>query len=258
MQELEVKVLDIDVDAVQRCLLDQGWKFTGDYEQKVYVFDLPSIGSVYKDLLDFTQSDKMAYSYGREILLEKIQYFLDFAKQISHDSLQFDVDSLKKMSVDQLVTWLHSDWLKELVSKYGYNPYRWVRLRQTGKKTTLTVKSIANPLKKPDVLQEVQEYEVEVENLQDSLDILKAMGFCYRNYQQKRRISFEKGDAECAIDFWPKLSPYLEIEAKDAKSIQAILTSLDLSEHQVLSCNVEEIYKMNGFDIYAYRSLIDS
>ena len=45
-------------------------------------------------------------------------------------------------------------------------------------------------------------------------DILKELGYNYRNYQENYRIIYSLDDVEISIDSWPLIPTYAEIEGK--------------------------------------------
>lgn len=254
-KETEIKVLNIDVTDIQQRLIDNKWKKISDCVQKVYVFDMISIPGVYHDILSLISSNQMKYPYGIDIVREKAKELFKAMQQTSQNKTLYSVDFYDMDDVS-LVDFICSSKVEKMVSQFNFNPYKWIRLRQNGEQTTLTVKSINNPNKKTDDIQDVNEYEIIVDSLESTLSMLNAMGFYHRNYQEKRRILFKKEEIECAIDFWPLLAPYLEIEAKTVHEINETITQLSLEKLMIVSCNVDEIYLKKGIDIYSYRNLM--
>ncbi len=93
-------------------------------------------------------------------------------------------------------------------------PNRWVRLRSDGIKTTLTVKEIES-----NAIDGTKEWEVTVSDIDEVLIILEKIGIKPRGYQENRREEYELEGAQVVIDYWPKLSPYIEIEAGDSSAV---------------------------------------
>ena len=92
----------------------------------------------------------------------------------------------------------------------------WVRLRTDGQKTTLAFKQrmgigthdgTSND-------QGMKEIEIVVDDFEKTTEILSAIGFVEKFYQENKRIRWAKGTTEFDIDIWPRLNPYLEIEAQ--------------------------------------------
>ena len=96
---------------------------------------------------------------------------------------------------------------------------------------------------------------MEVPSIESGNSILEQLGFSFRNYQEKNRITYIFNDTEIDIDSWPLIPPYLEIEGESDEQINSILKELDLSDKEMISCNTADVYKKYGIDIYQYREL---
>lgn len=120
----------------------------------------------------------------------------------------------------------------------------WVRLRTNGKQTTLTVKQISH-----DGVDGTAEWEVEVSDFDVTLDILKKSGLQPKGYQENRRTEFKLDGAMLSIDYWPRLSPYLEIEAKDKKTVEAIAEKLGHEKTDLVGDNTDKLYLRQGVNL---------
>ena len=143
--------------------------------------------------------------------------------------------------------------LNDFLKKFHNNSKKWIRLRKTNKKTTLTVKHILED--NGSNIQQMLETEMVVPSLEAANEFLKALGFSYKSYQEKRRISYILKNHEIDIDTWPGLSTYMEIEGESEEDIQEILVLLGYSMKDTISCTVDEIYKKRGIDILNIREL---
>ena len=85
--------------------------------------------------------------------------------------------------------------------------------------------------------------------------MLEELGLAYRNYQEKRRITYLIDGIEVDIDFWPMIPPYMEIEAESKEEIDGIIEKLGLTDLDIVSCNTEDVYKKYDIDIYEYSEL---
>ena len=65
-------------------------------------------------------------------------------------------------------------------------PDRWVRLRSDGKQATLTVKEIT-----ADTIDGTHEWEVEVSDMETTLEILAKIGIKPRGYQENKRQEYD-------------------------------------------------------------------
>ena len=109
----------------------------------------------------------------------------------------------------------------ELQRRYVYDfipkvDNKWIRLRTNGKKTTLTIKEVADNT----TASGTKELEVEVSSFDDTNKILNELGYIPRNYQENNRITYTLDDVEIDIDSWPLIPTYVEIEGKDEESIK--------------------------------------
>jgi adenylate cyclase, class 2 len=93
---------------------------------------------------------------------------------------------------------------------YDFNPMRpdaWIRLRDDGQQSTLTIKE-----RSADTVDGTKELEVVVSSFEDMNAIMERLGYTSRLYQENRRRSFVLDDVQIEIDEWPMIPPYLEIE----------------------------------------------
>lgn len=120
----------------------------------------------------------------------------------------------------------------------------WVRLRTNGKEATLTVKEI-----KKDTIDGTSEWEVVVSDFDTTLAILQKSGLQPKGYQENRRVEFSLGDAMLSIDYWPKLRPYLEIEAKDTGAVEQIAEQLGYDKSELVGDNTMKLYAREGIDL---------
>lgn len=124
------------------------------------------------------------------------------------------------------------------------NENSWIRLRDNGQKTTLTIKKI-----KHDHIDGTKELEVEVSHFDDMHAILQKLGYHAKAYQENKRESYTLGTVELEIDSWPKIPPYLEIEAKSIKQVEKIVKLLGYTMEDTTSINTKKIYKQHGIDL---------
>lgn len=264
--EKEIKVLDINPDEIMQRLDEKGAKKVGDTVQRIFVYDLPSISSRYYDSTKQLSEAKKPH----EILVAKAK-LLNLSKEI--DNLT-DVDDRKILlretgysTIEEILVNVPDEDLEKVltrkdvisvVKKQNINPNKWIRLRQTGKKTTITIKHILNgalPQNNYDGFQPVLETEIPVPSIEEGNTLLESLGYAYRNYQEKRRVSYEYKGVEIDIDSWPHIPPYMEIEHDNVQEIDNIITELGLEEHEIVSCNTSDVYTKYGIDIYKYREL---
>ncbi len=256
--EKEVKVLNIDLDSVVDIIKNNNGVFVEECIQKIYTYDLGTIVGRYRDLLLQFKDDNFELMKSKFNLL-----FFEIDNLMTPDMKSlliqnYGIDNLVQIvmntnNMQELTSFVNEKVVQSLVSNFGINPNKWVRLRETNNKTTITVKNILETT--IDFLQPVLEAEVEVPSIKDANALLEQLGFSFRNYQEKRRITYSINGTELDIDFWPLIPPYLEIEGNSMKEIDDVIDKLNLRKYEIVSCNTEEVYKKYGINIYDYREL---
>jgi adenylate cyclase, class 2 len=127
---------------------------------------------------------------------------------------------------------------------------KWIRLRDTGRKTTLAVKQISH-----DGIDGTYEVEVTVDSLDDTNELLNMLGFHAKSYQENRRTSFVLDGGELEIDEWPMIPPYLEIEASSPDEVLRIAALLGYDESQLTSENTTKVYQRYGIDLSKHEAV---
>lgn len=94
-----------------------------------------------------------------------------------------------------------------------------------------------------------KELEVEVSNFDNTDKILNKLGYFARSYQENRRIEFLLEDVKIDIDFWPKLQPIIEFEAKNIEKTQKICEKLQINFEELQTINVENYYLSKDVDV---------
>ena len=128
---------------------------------------------------------------------------------------------------------------------YDFNPKKenkWIRLRTNGKVNTLTIKEITNNK----AIDGTNELEIEVSNFEKTNEVLKELGYVYRNYQENKRTIYTLEGVEIDIDSWPMIPTYVEIEGKSTEDVYKIINKLNLPKDKITSLDVTGIYN----DIY--------
>jgi adenylate cyclase class 2 len=121
---------------------------------------------------------------------------------------------------------------------------RWIRLRDTGSGSTLTVKEIRH-----DGIDGTDETEVGVDQFETANELLGKLGFTPRSYQENRRTSFLLDGARLEIDEWPLIPPYLEIEADSRDEVLRAAALLGYGEPDLTGENTVSVYARHGIDL---------
>jgi adenylate cyclase, class 2 len=127
---------------------------------------------------------------------------------------------------------------------------RWIRLRDNGSETTLCVKEVRN-----DTIDGTYEVEVTVADFTAANDLLIMLGFAPKSYQENRRTSFTLAGAHLEIDEWPRIPPYLEIEADTREDVIRVAGLLGYREDQLTAANTIDVYARYGIDLGGIREL---
>lgn len=252
--EKEVKVLDIDIEDVTNKLKEIGAEYINRKEQKIYTYDVLSIYYRYLEALELSKSDNelLKINSKKKLALVLKEYIdlenLDIVNRIYNELKITSFDELlEDIDVDAYEVLKNNQTLNDNIKNYMINPNKWVRLRQSNGKTELTVKHILK--NNIDRFQNVLEYEIPVDSIENTNEVLEQLGLFSRNYQEKNRISFKYKEASIEIDEWPLLKPYMEIETDNTDTINEIIEKLSLREHEVVSLNTEVLYKNIGIDV---------
>jgi adenylate cyclase, class 2 len=121
---------------------------------------------------------------------------------------------------------------------------KWIRLRDTGDDITLTVKQITS-----DAIDGTQEIEIGVDDFAATNALLGVLGFTAKSYQETKRTSFILDGAQVEIDTWPRIPPYLEIEAGSKEEVVRVAALLGYTEADLTGENTIKIYARYGIDL---------
>jgi adenylate cyclase class 2 len=127
---------------------------------------------------------------------------------------------------------------------------KWIRLRDTGAETTLCVKQIES-----DAIDGTHEVETVVGDFAATNELLALMGFMPKSYQENRRTSFTLDGARLEVDEWPRIPPYLEIEADTREEVVRVARLLGFAEHQLTGENTVKVYGRYGIGLGGIREL---
>ena len=268
--EKEVKILDINKTMLEKTLRELGAEKLEESLQKIYVYDLPSIYARFYDCIMQLKNCKRNYEY--EVCRSKLEGILKEVDNLTTDERQGELEKskgtrllgtlLNKTSNEELLNQFSDKNIVDIIKEYGINPNKWVRLRSTNGKTTITIKHILNPkIQKENedgiqkVMENEMENEMEVPSIEEGNSILEQLGFSYRNYQEKQRATYSIDGVEVDIDTWPLIPTYVEIENDSEELIRATINKLGLQNHEIVSCNTAKVYEKYGIDLYKYRTL---
>lgn len=129
----------------------------------------------------------------------------------------------------------------------------WVRLRDEGTRSTLTLKHVADTA----TINGTTEVETEVGDLGAMSEILNRLGLREVRYQENYREEWRLGRVVLDFDTWPGLPTFVEIEGPDEASVREAAAALGLDYASARFGSVDEIYKTEvGRDILAEPTLL--
>lgn len=251
--EKEIKVLDIDIENMEKKLKKIGAKFKSEKHQKIYTYDIPTLYYRYLEILELIKTDNILL-FNTNLIKLKI-LLIEIKDLVAEDSLDNickeyklnDILDIIELSKNDLLKVMSGKFMQSLFKDKLINQNKWIRLRQSNDKIELTVKHVFD--KKSKNLQSVLETEIEVSSLSETNALLESVGLARRNYQEKVRRSYVYKTAEIEIDNWPLLKPYMEIECGDEKVIEELVKLLNLTNYEIVSLNTTQLYKRIGIDI---------
>ena len=166
--------------------------------------------------------------------------------------LNIDVEEMKKR-LKEIGATFESDLLQKRYV-YDFIPKvdgKWIRLRTNGLSTTLTIKNVVSS-----EIDGTQELEIEVNDFENTNEILKELGYVPKGYQENRRIQYEYYDTEIDIDYWPMIPTYMEIEGTSEEEVYQVLEKLGFKKEDATTRDVEGIYEDYGHPLKGSYDLI--
>jgi adenylate cyclase class 2 len=172
---------------------------------------------------------------------------------IEHEAKILDIDPA---TTQQLILDKGGKLLGEkLMRRYVYDitpgdQSKWLRLRDTGSEVTLTVKEITS-----DAIDGTHETEVVVSDFDTTNQLLAALGYVPKSYQENKRTSFVLDGVEVEIDTWPRIPPYMEIEGKSREDVVRVAAVLGYGEDELTGENTTKVYARYGIELAGIAEL---
>lgn len=256
--ELEVKILDINKAKFIKKLEDVGALFKQETKQILYTYDLPTIYGRYIDILTQLNDSESIIKYETAIAKLKLLFFeLDNLLKTQEKNELESIIGYNNFSQlcnkENILEYLNNPKLLEFLKKFHNNPKKWIRVRQTNDKTTIAVKHIL--AKNETNLQQMMETEIEVPNIKEANNLLEALGYSYKSYQEKERITYLFQGYEIDIDTWPGIPTYFEIEGNSEEDLEEVLNKLGYSLSESVSCTADQVYEKYGKTMFEKREL---
>lgn len=227
-------------------------------KQYLYTYDLPGIYGRYIDIITQLNHPESQIKY--ETSIEKLKLFaFEFDNMLNKEQGNelYKLTGYNSLSeiclLNNLLTYLNDKKLIDFIKQFHNNSNKWIRVRQTGDKTTIAVKHIlAN---NDSNIQQMLETEIEVGSIKEANNLLESLGFSYKSYQEKERITYILENYEIDIDTWPGIPTYFEVEGKSEEDLNRILNKLGYSFFDAVSCTADEVYQKYGKSMFDSREL---
>ncbi|HSX05114.1 MAG TPA: CYTH domain-containing protein, partial [Candidatus Saccharimonadales bacterium] len=116
----------------------------------------------------------------------------------------------------------------------------WVRLRDEGDKITLAFKTRSN-----ETLHGMQEAESEVSDFDATTQVLHSIGLTDKAYQETKREMWYYNGCHIAIDTWPWIPTYIEVEGESEDAVKSASADLGFSWEAALFDSVDAIYQQH-------------
>lgn len=116
--------------------------------------------------------------------------------------------------------------------------FKRIRIRDTQDKVFMALKE-----NKKWGLADTLEIEFEVSSADKAKDFLENSGISQIRNQEKRRVHYELDGVDLEIDYWPKVPPLLEIEAKSEQKVKDMAKKLGLDFRKAVFVDMRQVYK---------------
>lgn len=250
--EREIKMLNIEPKKIMKKMKGLGVEPKWKYIQEIYTYDFPTIQkSLQNKIEEFKETGNKK---GLIVLLKEIErYFTEDDKKEIQEILN-NRDLLTYINDSKDLLELNNPNIKGMIYKNGTKLKKWIRLRQTGEETTITIKKIINNNEEYQ-MDNVQEVEIPVPNIKIGKELLENLGYYPTNHQRKMRIAYNYKNTEVVIDKWPKIEPYVEIEGKSKEEICSVIKDLGFKVEDMKVMNTETVYELSGINLYDFEDL---
>jgi len=163
--------------------------------------------------------------------------------EIEAKFLNIDLDAFRKNLTQNGAKLIHSERLMRR-KNFDYADSRlekiggWIRVRDEGNQITLAYKQLIDRS-----LEGTKEISLSVSSFDAICDLLLAVGFHLKSYQETRRERWELEGVEITIDTWPWIPTFVECEAVDERQLKNIIERLGFDWKNALHGSVETAYQ---------------
>jgi adenylate cyclase class 2 len=115
--------------------------------------------------------------------------------------------------------------------------HTWVRVRDEGGKITLSIKTVDGKQ-----IHDQKEICLEVDDYKKAVELLIKIGCLEKAYQETKREIWMLDNVEIAIDEWPYLEPFIEIEGSSEDKVKSACKKLDFDYKEAIIGAVDVLY----------------
>lgn len=115
----------------------------------------------------------------------------------------------------------------------------WLRVRDEGHKITMSIKQVIGKR-----ITDQRECCLTIDNFNEGVRYLETIGAKRKSYQETLREDWHYIGAEISIDTWPGLHPFVEIEGKSEKQVEAVARKLGFDYSQAMFGAVDVKYEI--------------
>ena len=114
---------------------------------------------------------------------------------------------------------------------------KWLRVRDEDGKITMSLKAITS-----EGIEGQKEIYLEVSDFKSAESLLDSIGCHKKSYQENRRELWDLNGAEIAIDEWPFLEPFVEIEGLNEEVVREASEKLGFDYSKAIFSSTDEQY----------------
>ncbi|HMY80630.1 MAG TPA: CYTH domain-containing protein [Candidatus Absconditabacterales bacterium] len=166
--------------------------------------------------------------------------------------LAIDIENIQKklqeLGAQKQGTYLMKRYVFDMAS--SNNNSCWIRLRDDGRKVTLTIKEVEH-----DGIDGTKEWEIIVDSFETTFEMIQKLGYTAKAYQENRRTSYTMGNVFIEIDERPMIPPYVEIEGPSIESVENLVGLLGFEKKDTTSINTSKIYLTYGIELDTIKEL---
>ena len=118
----------------------------------------------------------------------------------------------------------------------GHN--KWGRVRQESDKVTMTVKEVRGSS-----INDTYEVELVVNDFDAASAFFEACDISAKAFQENMREVWRREGVEVAIDTWPGLNPFVEIEAETEEVVRGVSEELGFNFEKAVFGSIDLVYE---------------